>query len=77
MLDHVAQAMLMIATCGSYVFFSRRNGRLWRWGYVVGLIGEPFWLYASWTTGQWGVVGVALWTTVFLAIGLRNNWDKE
>lgn len=75
----VEQIILAAGTCGSYLFFSRRSGRLRRWGYVVGLAGEPAWFYAAATAEpvQWGVIGVTIWTAIFLAIGLRNNWRVE
>lgn len=32
-------------------------------GYAVGLLAQPFWLYVTWTAGQWGMFAVALWIT--------------
>jgi len=74
MKELIVQGMIMFGGCLNYVFFASEHGRIRRWGYVVGLSGEPFWLYESWTKGQWGIVIVTFVTTTFLIIGLRKNW---
>lgn len=42
-----------------------------RWACIFGLLGQPFWFYAAWTTGQWGIFAVAL---AYLAAWLRGLW---
>lgn len=74
MLEWIVQTMIVFGGCGNYVFLSHKRGTIRRWGYVVGLAGEPFWLYESVTKGQVGIIIVTFVTTTFLIIGLRNNW---
>ena len=47
----------------------------WRkWASVFGLLGQPFWFYASFTTEQWGVLVLTLVYTVSWVRGFRNSW---
>lgn len=43
-----------------------------RWACIVGLIGQPFWVAATWRAGQWGMLVVSL---VFTAAWLRGIWS--
>lgn len=46
-------------------------------GFLVGLLGQPLWIYATFKTGQWGMFFVALWVTGNHIRGfLNNNQDK-
>lgn len=42
-----------------------------RWAPVVGLAGQPFWLYATGSEGQWGMFALCCAYTV---IYLRGAW---
>lgn len=35
-----------------------RSPRFQRWACIVGLAGQPFWFWAVWDSGQWGVAVV-------------------
>lgn len=39
---------------------------------VLGLAGQPFWLYSSWTADQWGIFLLSIAYTVAWARGCRN-----
>ena len=43
-------AMLMIAT----------TGPVHKWGFVVGLVSQPFWILATWRARQWGMFGLSV-----------------
>ncbi|WP_211314808.1 hypothetical protein [Thioalbus denitrificans] len=34
-----------------------------RWGYLVGLVGQPFWFAAAVQSGQWGLFLITCWFT--------------
>ena len=36
---------------------------------IFGLLGQPFWFYASWQAGQWGIFAVSI---VYMAAWLRG-----
>jgi hypothetical protein len=41
---------------------------------VVGLAGQPFWLYATASGGQWGMFALCCCYTVLYARGAWNAW---
>lgn len=48
------------------------NGRVRRWGCVIGLLGQPFWFYATFTASQWGMFAVTVGYTLAFLRGLKN-----
>lgn len=72
-----AQAMLVLLGAGAIYLLSEKRGRVRRWGYIVGAASEPFWLYAAWTTQQWGVLLLVFWWSWFYIRGAINNWGVE
>lgn len=42
-----------------------------RWGCIIGLLGQPFWLWSTVTNGQWGMACV---TVGYTAAFLRGIW---
>jgi hypothetical protein len=43
-------AMVMIASAGP----------LHKWGFVVGLVSQPFWILATWRARQWGMLALSI-----------------
>ena len=73
-MNDLVQAAILILSGVTAWLLASKHARVRRWGYVVGIVGEPFWLYASWVTNQWGVVLLALWWTAQYIRGAINNW---
>ena len=73
----IAQIALVILGAGAIFLLAQKRGRVRRWGYIVGLLSEPFWVYSSLTAHQWGVVALTAWWAGFYAIGAVNNWRVE
>lgn len=51
-----------------------RSALLRRWACIFGLLGQPFWFYASWKAGQWGIFALSI---VYLGAwlhGLKVYW---
>lgn len=62
---------------GLAVFLLARSDKWQKWGYLSGLISEPFWIYAAWQADQWAVILLALWWAVWYAVGFyRRLGDK-
>ncbi|CAM3954699.1 Nicotinamide riboside transporter PnuC [Paracidovorax anthurii] len=54
------------------VWLSQARAARWRrWACVFGLLGQPFWFWASWRTGQWGVFAVS---GLYALAWLRGVW---
>ena len=45
-----------------------------RWGYVVGLAGQPFWFIATWRAQQYGMLVVSTFYTAALVLGVVNHF---
>lgn len=59
------------------VFLSQSNEfRARKWASVVGLIGQPFWFYATYSAEQWGIFILCFLYTFSWFRGFWNNWIK-
>jgi len=45
-----------------------------RWACIVGLASQPFWFWAVWDSGQWGVAVVAVVCALAWLKGLWVHW---
>ena len=48
-----------------------------KWASVLGLCGQPFWFYATYSAEQWGIFAMAFFYTGLWAMGFYNNWLKS
>jgi hypothetical protein len=69
----VIQALLFLLG-GTAIYLVGRTGPGRRYGYLLGLCAQPFWLWESWRAQQWGIFALSLWYTLAWGLGLRNNW---
>ncbi len=73
--DSVTQFAIPILTIGSQIIISLKFPK---WGLVVVLLAQPFWLYSTWKSyKQVGQIGMFINTVAFTAItivGLVNYW---
>ena len=67
-----------IALCGvSAVFLSQDARESWRrWACIFGLVGQPFWFYATYRAEQWGIFLLCFVYTYSWGRGLRTYWFK-
>ena len=47
-----------------------------KWGFVVGLISQPFYFLSSYRSGQWGIFITSFFYTASWVYGIYN-WFKE
>lgn len=45
-----------------------------KWAPVFGLLGQPFWFYASWKAQQFGALAMSVLYTVAWLVGLYTHW---
>ncbi len=50
-LDAIAQIGITIFGVSAIILVARKN----KWGFVLGLVSQPFWLITSYLNRQWGV----------------------
>lgn len=48
-----------------------------RWACICGLLAQPFWFYATWTAGQWGIFALCFLYTWAWFKGLRTYWIRK
>ena len=72
-MDVISQIGIGVFGCSAVWLVGRRE-KWRRWGYVMGLVGQPFWIYTTIQHGQWGILVLSAWYTYSWAAGLRNHW---
>jgi hypothetical protein len=55
-LDTISQIAISILSVTAIALVARKN----KWGFVVGLVSQPFWLWTSYVNKQWGVFLVSI-----------------
>lgn len=71
----IAQVFIFIFSASAIWFVSRRES--WRrWGYILGLCGQPFWFWTLIATEQWGILALCVWYTYSWGQGVWNYWIK-
>ena len=70
--NHPDQAVILVLGAAAIWLVGRKEA--WRkWGYVAGLMSQPFWLYTTWTNGQYGMFILSVWYVYAWAQGWYNN----
>ena len=69
---------LMIAILGGLaIYLVGRKDKYKRYGYISGLLSQPFWLYSAFVNQQWGIFVLSIWYTYSWGNGIKNYWfDK-
>ncbi len=67
---------IAIAILGVSAVYLSQDSRLEhrRWSSVLGLLGQPFWFWATWKAQQWGIFALCFVYTYAWARGFWNNW---
>jgi hypothetical protein len=57
------------------VWLSQDKRESWRrWACIFGMLGQPFWFYATWKAGQWGIFALCTLYTYAWARGVWTHW---
>lgn len=75
-MDQINQIAIPLFGCTAIWFVSRKE-KWKRWGYIFGVIGQPFWLIETFRSEQWGIFFMCLWYTYSWGQGIWNYWIKE
>lgn len=76
MIDTIANIGIILFG-GSAIFLVSRTDKWMRWGYIMGMVSQPFWFYIAITTAQFGVFLMSCWFTFCWAKGIWNYWIKD
>ena len=69
------QFIILVLGCATICLLASKKHQ--RWGFAIGLVSEPFWLWSALANGQWGIVLLVVWYTISYAIGLKNHWRRH
>ena len=68
-LDFASQCAIFMGPVGAMLLGSGS-----RWGFVVGLATQPFWLYTSFRHRQWGIFIATIFYAFGWAMGVYRNF---
>jgi len=77
MLDQIAQLGVFVFGTSAIILLAKKN----KWGFVVGLISQPFYFITSYINHQWGIFIVSVFYTGSWLFGIyewffRNKKKK-
>ncbi|MBB6578486.1 hypothetical protein HNP33_002568 [Comamonas odontotermitis] len=72
-IDQIAIAVLGAAAAW---LSQARSEAFRRWACIFGMLGQPFWFYASWNAEQWGIFVVSVLYALAWMKGLWNHWIR-
>lgn len=65
-------AIVVLSLVAAYLVAG--TGPLAKWGFVVGLVSQPFYLVATWRARQWGMLLVAIFYCGAWVQGILNRF---
>lgn len=48
-----------------------------RWAPIIGLVAQPFWMYATFSAEQWGIFALSFVYAAGWARGVRHHWMRR
>ena len=70
----IAQIAIMMTGVTAVFLSQSKSERLRKFACIFGLIGQPFWFYATYTAEQWGIFAMCFLYTFSWARGVWNFW---
>jgi len=61
---------------GTAIYLVGTTGKWKKYGYLCGLLSQPFWFYAAWEQKQWGIFFICFIYLYSWINGFRNYWFK-
>ncbi len=70
---------IVIFVCGASGLWLNNDHRpAWRkWGPVIAIIAQPFWIYAAYSAKQWGILASTFLYTAAWMRGIYNGWFRK
>ena len=68
------QILIAFLTVPALYLIAQRNPNLQRWGFIIGLSGQPFWLWSTLDSRQYGMFLVSVFCTWTWTCGVWNFW---
>jgi len=75
-IETIIQVLIVVLSAGA-VWFVGRKEKWSRWGYILGLTSQPFWIYTTTKNSQWGLLILSLFYAYSWSVGIYNYWIKS
>lgn len=72
----VDQLAIMLTGVISAWLLNASSERMRRWGCIIGLLGQPCWLWSTVTNAQWGMAAVTVGYTAAFVRGIWLLWIR-
>jgi len=72
--EYIIQGIILTGACVTWWFLTKREVDKRKWGFVVMLCTQPFWLITSWRNGQWAVIIITVIYVVSALKGIRSHF---
>lgn len=76
-IDIVCQVFIVVFGATGVFLVSTKKRKTKRWGFLLGLLNQPFWWITTIRHKQWGILILCIWHTFSWANGLRNHWRGD
>ena len=73
MWDNISQIAIFILGINSIILIARKS----KWGFVFGLLAQPFWFITSFVNKQWGVFFLSIIYTFSWVYGIYEWFFKN
>lgn len=70
MKDDISQIIILLFSGSTIFFLASESKRLRKIGFLVGIVGEPAWIYTTIVNEQWGILCLSIWYTINFVRGL-------
>lgn len=67
--------LVVFSAVSSYLIGNKGRGR--KWGFALGTIQQPLWVFTAYEAGLWGMFLLTCFYCYTWARGLWNNWFPE
>lgn len=70
--------VIIVITGMLSIWLTQQHRESWkRYACIIGIIGQPFFLYATYTASQWGMLILTMFYTYSWGLGIYNNWFRS
>jgi len=73
MYDIISQVAIFIFGVSAIILIAKKN----KWGFIMGLLSQPFWCITSYKHGQWGIFLVSFVYTISWGFGVYEWFFKN
>lgn len=73
MFETITQIAIFILSASAIILVAKKN----KWGFVIGLASQPFWLYTSYIHEQWGIFIVSIVYVFSWILGIYEWFFKK